>query len=246
MNLRRSVHLVIVCLLSFGLISFGWISAPIAETYREEFDVNTLDASRWEVKAEGDATYTIENGQLIMSSPGEGDGILIYWRGGDISDEDFSFEIKATVDAATNNAALIAFIRQDLPPTLNTTINAEWKTMFWCGANTPGWYINDDDWVNTGVSDPAFEGVWKAEIKGDKIKGDKIFCYFNGDEVVTLDKIPEERFVCFGPDTYTSHYSGEMTIDWIEVSGPTVQAAAVDATGKLPVIWGELKSKSWQ
>ena len=161
-----------------------------------------MDPNLWEVMAEGDATYTIEDGLLIMDSPGVGDGLLIYWRGSDISDEDFSFEISATVDAATNNAALIAFIRQDLPPTLNTTINAEWKTMFWCGANTPGWYINDDDWVNTGVKDPAFEGVWKADIKGDKI-----VCYFDGDEVVTVDKIPEERDVCFVPDTYTSHYS---------------------------------------
>ncbi|MFC1716042.1 hypothetical protein ACFL6S_20395 [Candidatus Poribacteria bacterium] len=239
MNSRRGVYLTIVCLLCFSLAGFGWVSAPKAETYREEFDGNKLDETLWEVMAEGDATYTIENGQLIMNSPGVGDGLLIYWRGGDISDEDFSFEIEATVDAATNNAALIAFIRQDLPPTLNTTINAEWKTMFWCGANTPGWYINNDDWVNTNVNDPAFEGIWKAEIKGDKI-----FCYFNGDEVVTVDKIPEERFVCFGPDTYTSHYSGAMTVDWIEVSGPTVKAAAVDAAGKLPVMWGELKNKS--
>ena len=56
-----------------------------------------------------------------------------------------------------------------------------------------------------------------------------------------MDKIPEERFVCFGPDTYTSHYSGAMTVDWIEVSGASVKAAAVDAAGKLPVMWGELK-----
>ncbi len=239
MNSRRDAHLTIVCLLSFALVSFCWVFAPIATISREEFDGNKLDETLWEVKLEGDATYTIENGQLIMNSPGVGDGLLIYWRGGDISDEDFSFEIEATVDAATNNAALIAFIREDLPPTLNTTINAEWKTMFWCGANTPGWYINNDDWVNSGVKGPEFEGVWKAEIKGDKI-----LCYFNGDEVVTLDKIPEERFVCFGPDTYTSHYSGAMTVDWIEVSGPTVKAAAVDAAGKLPVMWGELKGRS--
>jgi len=51
------------------------------------------------------------------------------------------------------------------------------------------------------------------------------------EEVGVIDKIPEERFVCFGPDTYTSHYSGSMTVDYIELSGPTVKDAAVDASG---------------
>jgi hypothetical protein len=208
----------------------------MAGTYREEFDGNAIDTNLWEVMAEGDASYELEDGQLIMDSPGVSDGLLIYWRGGDITEEDFTFEIKASVGAETNNAALIAFIRSDLPPTLNTTINAEWKNMFWCGTNTPGWYINNDDWNRAGADGPEFEGIWKAEIKGDKI-----ICYFNGEEVVTIDKIPEERFVCFGPDTYTSHYLGSMTVDWIELSGPTVKDAAVDAAGKLPVAWGKIK-----
>jgi len=226
-------------LLSFGLASFGWISAAIAGTYREEFDSAKLDANYWEMKAEGSASYEIKDGQLTMTSPGVPDGILLYWKGGDISEEDFSIEIKAAVAANTNNAGVISFIRNDLPPTLNTTINAEWKTMFWCGTNTPGWYINDDDHTHTNVEGPEFEGIWKAEIKGDKI-----YCYFNGEEVITVDKIPEERYLCIGPDTYTSHYSGEMTIDWIELSGPTVQDAAVEPAGKLPAVWGELKNKS--
>lgn len=236
MNSKRNAHLVITCLLSFSLASFCWIPAITAATYREEFDSPTLDENLWEIMAEGNASYEIEDGQLTMTSPGVEDGILLYWRGGDISEEDFSIEIKATVAANTNNAGVIAFIRQDLPPTLNTTINAEWKTMFWCGTNTPGWYINDDDWVHTNATGPEFEGIWKAEIKGDKIH-----CYFDGDEVVTIDKIPEERYLCFGPDTYTSHYSGEMTIDWIELSGSTVPAAAVEPAGKLPVMWSQLR-----
>jgi len=236
MDLKRNAHLVIVCLLGFALASFGCISVSIAGTYREEFDGNKIDATLWEVMAEGDASYKIENGQLTMTSPDEADGILIYWRGGDISDVDFSFEIKATVSAETNNAGVISFIRTDLPPTLNTTINGEWKTMFWCGLNTPGWYINNDDWKSTGTEGPEFEGVWKAAIKGDKID-----CYFDDEKVVTIDKIPEERFVCFGPDTYTSHYSGEMVIDYIELSGPTVPDTAVEAAGKLSAVWGMLK-----
>jgi len=232
--MSRNTHLVIGCLLSLFLAS----SLSMAGTYRDEFDGNAIDTNLWEVMAEGNATYRLEDGQLIMESPDVADGLLIYWRGGDITDEDFTFEIKATVGAETNNAGLIAFIRSDLPPTLNTTINAEWKNMFWCGTNTPGWYINNDDWNNTGVNGPEFEGIWKAEIKGTDI-----ICYFNGDEVVTIDKIPEERFVCFGPDTYTSHYLGSMTVDYIELSGPTVKDAAVDAAGKLPVAWGKIKKE---
>ena len=237
MSSKPNVALVIVCSLSFFLASFGWIPAAIAATYREEFDSDKLDENYWEIKAEGNASYEIKDGQLTMTSPGEADGILLYWRGGDISEEDFSIEIKATVAPNTNNAGVISFIRKDLPPTLNTTINAEWKTMFWCGTNTPGWYINDDDWIHTAATGPEFEGVWKAEIKGDKIH-----CYFNDEEVVTVDKIPEQRYLCIGPDTYTSHYSGEMTIDWIELSGATV--VAVQPAGKLPAAWGKLKSES--
>jgi len=202
----------------------------IAGTYREEFDGNSLNTTLWEAMVEGDASYKIADSEITMDSPGVPDGLLIYWRGGDITNEDFSFEISAVVSADTNNAALIAFIRVDLPPTLNTTINAEWKNMFWCGTNTPGWYINNDDWQRTPAEGPEFEGVWRAEIVGDKIRH-----YFNDEEVGVIDKIPEERFVCFGPDTYTSHYSGSMTVDYIELSGPTVKDAAVDASGKVTI-----------
>jgi len=160
------------------------------------------------MKAEGDASYEIVDGQLIMTSPGEPDGILLYWRGSDIVEEDFTVEISATVAANTENAGVIAFIKEDLPPTLNTTINAAWKLMFWCGTETSGWYINDDTWSRSDAVGPEFEGIWKAGIEGDKIA-----CYFNDEEVVVVDKIQEDRFLCFGPDTYTSHYSGEMTID---------------------------------
>jgi hypothetical protein len=239
MNTKYNALLVVIFLICFGIASVGWISATTAGVYREEFKGNDLDKNLWEVKAEGNASYVVKDGNLTMTSPDVADGILIYWKGGDISKEDFSFEIKATVDPNTDNAALIAFIRKELPPTLNTTINAEWKNMFWCGKNTPGWYINDDNWKSAGVNGPEFEGTWKAEITGNDI-----ICYFNGEEVVTVDKIKEKRFVCFGPDTYTSHYLGAMTIDWIELSGPTVTAAAVQSAEKLPITWGMLKGKS--
>ena len=231
------MHLFICCLLIMCLASLGWNSVSMAGTYREEFDGNKLDTTLWEAMLAGDASYQIADGEITMDSPGVGDGLLIYWRGGDITNENFSFEISAVVDPGSDNAALIAFIRDDLPPTLNTDINAQWKNMFWCGANTPGWYINNDDWQNTGVTGPEFEGVWKAEIVGDKI-----IHYFNDEEVGSVDKIPEERYVCFGPDTYTSHYSGSMIVDYIELSGPTVKDAAVDASGKLATAWGTIKT----
>ena len=219
------------------LASLGWHSVSIAGTYREEFDGSKLDTTLWEAMVEGDASYEIANGEITMISPDVPDGLLIYWRGGDITDEDFSFEISAIVSPDTNNAALIAFIREDLPPTLNTDINAQWKNMFWCGSNTPGWYINNDDWQRTEAEGPELEGVWRAEIVGDKI-----YHYFDGEEVGVIDKIPEERYVCFGPDTYTTHYSGSMIVDYIELSGPTVKDAAVDASGKLATAWGMLKT----
>ena len=82
MDSRRNAHLVIVCLLGFALAIFGCISVSIAGTYREEFDGNDIDTNLWEVMAVGDASYKLEDGQLIMDSPDVGDGLLIYWRGG--------------------------------------------------------------------------------------------------------------------------------------------------------------------
>ena len=233
---KHRLYLIIICLLNIALASFIWLSNAMAAEYLEEFNDKILNKKLWEVKAEGKASYEIKDGQLTMTSPGVDDGILIYWRGSDVSDENFSIEIKAKVEPNTNNAAIIAFIRKDLPPTLNTTINAEWKNMFWCGSNTPGWYINNDDWKNSGVKGPEFEGVWKADIKGANID-----CYFNKDLVVTVDKIPERRFLCFGPDTYTSHYSGAMTVDWIKLTGPSVPATAVEPLEKLSTAWGNVK-----
>ena len=123
-NTKYNALWIITFLLCYGIASVGWISTATAGIYREEFKGNDLDKKLWEVKAAGNASYVVKDGNLIMTSPDVTDGILIYWRGGDISDEDFSFEIKAAVDPNTDNAALIAFIRKDLPPTLNTTINA--------------------------------------------------------------------------------------------------------------------------
>lgn len=236
MNFRYTAAFVIIGLLGFTLVFYNLPSSAIAAEYLEEFDSKNLDPKIWEIKSEGDASFSIEDGQLTMTSPGVPDGILLYWRGSDIEEEDFTVEIKASVAANTNNAGVIAFIKQDLPPTLNTTINAEWKNMFWCGTNTPGWYINDDNWSSTGVNGPEFEGVWKAEIKSNEI-----ICYFNDEEVVTIDKIKEDRFLCFGPDTYTSHYSGEMTIDWIRLSGNSVPALAVEPAEKMSTTWGRIR-----
>jgi hypothetical protein len=211
------------------------VFAATAGDFVEEFDGADLNPMAWEMMAEAGASYTIANGQLTISSPAVEDAALLYWNA-PIEDEDITVEIKASVSADTNNAGVLTFIKSYIAPTANTVMNGEFAAMVWCGANTPGWYINNDDWKNSGVSGPEFEGIWKAEIMGNQIR-----FYLNGAEVVTVDKVVAERYLCFGPDTYTSHYSGEMTIDWIKVSGPTV--AAVQPAGKLPVMWGSLKSK---
>jgi len=238
MNSKYNVHLVIVCLLSFGLANFVWISAAIAGEFTDEFDSKQLNEDFWEMKPEGKASYEIAGGKLTMTSPGVNDGILMYWKK-PIGDEDFSVEIKAEINPSTEGAAVINFIKEMLPPMLNTTINPKWLSVLWCGtAVGNAWVINDDNWKRTAVKGPEFEGIWKAEIKGGKIHW-----YFDGKEVIVVDKVAKERYACFGPDTYTSHYSGEMTIDWIKLSGPTVPSAAVEFAGKLSVLWGELKSK---
>ena len=229
MGSRWDSSLAIACFLSLGLV---FVAA--AGDFVDEFDSGTLNPMAWEMMAEAAASYTIANGQLTITSPGVADAALLYWNA-PIGDEDITVEIKASVDANTDNAAVLTFIKSYIAPTVNTVMNGEFAAMVWCGANTPGWYINNDDWQRAGATGPEFDGIWKAEIIGNQIRYS-----FNGTEVVTVDKVVAERYLCFGPDTYTSHYSGEMTIDWIKVSGPTV--AAVQPAGKLPVIWGDLKS----
>lgn len=238
MKAKQKINQIIVCLAMFSLISVVWTSYVIAGTYREEFNGSNLDGNFWEMKMAGQASYKVVNGQLTMTSPAVADGILLYWRGGDVSNGDFSVEIKVKVAQNTDNAAIMASIKQDLPPTLNTNINPQWKNVFWCGKNTPGWYINNDSWKNSGVKGPEFEGVWKIALIGNVFH-----CYFNGSEVITFDKVQEQRFLCFGPDTYTSHYLGEMTVDWIELSGTMIpDVASVAAEGKLSSLWGNIKN----
>ena len=104
----------------------------MAGVYREEFD-GELDKRYWDVKAEGDASYEIADGQIDMTSPDVSDALLIYWIGSDITTEDFSVEIEASIGPTTDGAGPIAFIKKLLSPTVNTVMNVEWKTCFWVG-----------------------------------------------------------------------------------------------------------------
>lgn len=230
MGSRLNSSLIIACFLSLGLVF-----AAAAGDFVEEFDGGVLNAMAWEMKTEAGASYTIANGQLTITSPGVEDGALLYWNV-PIGDEDITIEIKASISADTDNGAVLTFIKSYIPPSANTIMNGEFLAMVWCGKNTPGWYINNDNWKRADGTGTEFEGIWKAEIMGNQIRFS-----FNGAEVVVVDKVAAERYLCFGPDAYTSHYSGEMTIDWIKVSGPTI--AAVQPVGKLPVMWGEIKSR---
>lgn len=230
MGSRKNLSLVFACFMSLVLVF-----TAAAGDFVEEFNSGTLNPMAWEMMAEAGASYSIANGQLTISSPAVADAALLYWNA-PIGDEDITVEIKASVDANTENAGVLTFIKSYIAPTANTVMNGEFAAMVWCGKNTPGWYINNDDWKRAGATGPELEGIWKAEIMGNQIRFS-----FNGAEVVTIDKVQPERYLCFGPDTYTSHYAGAMTIDWIKVSGPTV--AAVQSAGKLSAVWGGLKTR---
>ena len=193
MIFRHNSLLGIAFLLCLVLTGYVWICAGVSGVYREEFD-GDLSEDYWDVKAEGNASYEIANGQIDMTSPDVSDALLIYWIGGDITAEDFSVEIEASIGPTADGAGPIAFIKKILSPTVNTIMNVEWKTCFWVGkVANGGWYINDDSWKRTTATGPEREGIWKAEIIGDTIRA-----YFNGEEVVTYDKVQEDRYYCFG------------------------------------------------
>jgi len=228
----------------FLFVSLMTVQLSMAEV-RDEFDSPGLDTSLWEMKIAGGASYEISGGSLKMSSPDVDSGIMIYYPV-NVADLDISFEVKLDTSGVVDNL-VTGFLADLMDPQVNTEINNNWEAnLFFVPDN---WYIKQDPIVvgekppNPGIEGQYLDGWNVAKIDINKSSG-KVTFYMNGEQVGEVDRNPdvESRYFYVSPDTYTSHYTGEITLDYIEIGGPDApSAAAVEPVGKLASTWGRMK-----
>lgn len=205
----------------------------------DDFNKSTLNDELWVVKTASKGKYEIRDGKLSLLSPGVSDGIMLYWNH-NITEDEFIAEAKADTSGIKNGGIVLGFIDEILTPTVNTTVNAHWLAHF-VSRGVAGWYINDDNYSHEGdtkgKTGKETDAVWKIEIKNGKIT-----FYVDNKKIVTTDKTKTgPRYLTMSPDTYTSHYSGDLVIDWIKLSSPAIMS--VRPADKLSVIWGVIKNR---
>ena len=222
---------VIVCFVSllFSLSVYAGILL-------DEFDSGELE-DVWEVRAVGDASYRIENGQLIMESPAVADGILLLYTP-EITGEDITFEFQLDVSEGGDPSALIWFADEPLTPDVNTTVNTHLilRQTIVSGST----YVKIAGEVKAIADTPVDTGgpnVYKFEFTGNTVT-----FYVNGEKIDTIDKPDGVSYFHIGPDMYTSHYDKRIgVLDYVKISGPNVKPLAVEPAGKLAATWAELK-----
>lgn len=245
MNMQRNLPfnrvgiLSVVCLVTF--------LSPLMAEVIDEFDRPTLNPDLWAMKQVGKASYLIKDGLLTMTSPDVNSGIMLYFPQ-NINDVDITFEMKLDISGVVDGI-YCASIAKLMEPQVNTDINSNWLASFWVTANK--WLIKQDPVVIGQIPPNPFEGpvdpkkTLIAEITYSKSKG-KVTVVLNGKEIGVVDKNQaiKERYFYLSPDHYTSHYTGEVKIDYVKISGPgATELLAVDPLGKLATTWGEIKRR---
>ena len=94
---------------------------------------------------------------------------------------------------------------------------------------------------NPGIEGP-FDPGWNVVTLEYSDSKSKITFYLNGEEVGEVDKNQDvkSRYLYITPDPYTSHYAGTIAIEYVELTGPTLQ---VEPLGKFASTWGEIKNR---
>ena len=213
----------------------------------DEFNSPKLDENIWDMKAVGNASFEIDDGILIMTSPNVDSGIMLYCPI-NFEDVDVTFEVKLETSGLVDNIT-VGFIAEVMEPQINTDINNHWEAnFFFVPAN---WYIKQDP-VVIGEKPPnppelqgPFDIGWNTvKIDSSESKGTITF-FLNGEEVGQVDKNPDVvgRYFYVTCDPYTTHYTGEVSIDYIKFGGPGALALVVEPAGKLVDTWGSVKRK---
>ncbi len=231
--------------LSLALFIFLAIGQSSIAIIVDEFDAPKLDEKLWQMEAVGKASFEIEDGILVMSSPTVDSGIMLY-SPVNFEDVDVTFEVKLETSGLVDNIT-VGFIAEVMEPQINTDINNHWEAnFFFVPAN---WYIKQDP-VVIGEKPPnppdllgPFDIGWNTvKIDSSETRG-KITFFLNGEEVGEVDKNPdvEERYFYITSDPYTSHYTGDVLIEYIKISGPGAILLAVEPVDKLAATWGDIK-----
>ncbi|MFC1717487.1 hypothetical protein ACFL6S_27750 [Candidatus Poribacteria bacterium] len=232
-------------LLFVFLVSLANVQSLGAEAI-DEFDLPKLNEELWEMMTVGNASSKIEDGILTMTSPGVDSGAMVYYPV-DVENVDITFEVKLDTSGLVDNIT-VGFIAELMEPQVNTDINNHWEAnFFFVPAN---WYIKQDPVVigqkppNPAGMEGPFDPGWNVvKIDCSESKG-KITFFLNDEEVGEVDKNPDvkSRYFYVTCDPYTSHYSGEVAIEYIKMSGPGAPNLAVEPTGKLATTWAKMKS----
>jgi len=234
----------VTCLLSILLILLIAVQDSVAEAV-DEFDLPGLNEELWDMQIVGDAEFEISDGILTMMSPSIDSGAMVYYPV-NVEDVDITFEVNLDTSGVVDNIT-VGFIADLMEPQINTDINNHWEAnFFFVPAN---WYIKQDPVVigEKPPNPPDLQGPYDPEwnvVKIDSSESKSTITFFlNGKEVGEVEKNQDvqSRYFYITCDPYTSHYTGEVAIDYIKIGGPGAPTLAVQPTGKLTTTWAREK-----
>ena len=228
-------------LLAVCIVSIMFVGALAAKTFRDDFDDKEL-SDLWVVKVEGGASYEIDDGQLIQTSPGVADGINFIY---DIPLKgDVTCEVKVDASELDGNYGHLGFFDEMLAPMVNTDMHLHWVDVFYCDKDEKAGILNDGqpaaNWNRVIPHAPIDKGwhVWKIEVKGKNAN-----FFIDGKLEAEDDTIVTDRYFIISVDPYTTHYFGTCTIEYVELTGESVVSLAVESKSKLATTWGALKAQ---
>ena len=217
------------------------VSLSPAGTFRDDFDSAKFNTDVWEITKAGKGGYSIKDGQLLLESPGVPDGVILYFK--QKLEGDVTVECKmdpSQIDPGTLGA--VGFTDGIFDPEPSPAFWVHWLAHFNFGptASTP---FVDDHPGQGGFPKVAETFNFQAEphVWEFVIKGGKVTYFFDGKNMGDSDAVNTPRYFHATPDTYTSHYFGTLTVDYIEITGDQVKPSAVSSAGKLALTWGTVK-----
>ena len=220
----------------------AFLSPLMAGEVTDEFDGPNLDSKLWVIKEAGNASHSIKDGVLTMSSPTVDSSSILYFPI-NIADLDITFEV-AMDTSSMGDHIVMGGLAGLMEPAINTEIGWNWLSLFLLVPNN-AILKQDPDQPGQAFPPTASEVPYDPGWRVFKIEfgEDKTIFYIDDKEVgeVEKNKKLEERYFHLSPDDFTSHYSGEVAIEYIRISGPGADVLAVEPLGRLATTWAKVK-----
>ena len=219
-----------------------FLNPLMAGEVTDEFDGPNLDSKLWVIKEAGNASHSIKDGVLTMSSPTVDSSSILYFPI-NIADLDITFEV-AMDTSSMGDHIVMGGSAGLMEPAINTEIGWNWLSLFLLVPNN-AILKQDPDQPGQAFPPTASEVPYDPGWRVFKIEfgEDKTIFYIDDKEVgeVEKNKKLEERYFHLSPDDFTSHYSGEVAIEYIRISGPGADVLAVAPVDKLAATWAKVK-----